>query len=116
MPYRKTLYTQPDFVGGRWAQVSPQAKECVSRTELYQPIGMLSKDPKKRLTLKELLQHPWLVTEHSDLANLRKQATWANEFRMFSLVTPGSMRIYDEVKRRSDQVTGQEDSKRTPPP
>jgi hypothetical protein len=73
---------------------------------------MLAKDPKKRLTLKELLQHPWLIVDCPEVAKLRKQATWGNEFRMFSLVTPGSMRIYDEVKRRSDQVTAQEEGKR----
>ena len=78
---------------------------------VIEPVGMLAKDPKKRITLKDLLQHPWLVGDCPEVAKLRKQATWTNEFRMFSLVTPGSMRIYDEVQRRSHQVTAKEDAK-----
>jgi len=45
---------EPSFEGEEWAGVSPGAVELVR--------GLLRKDPECRLTVEELLQHPWLKT------------------------------------------------------
>ena len=71
---------------------------------------MLTKDPKSRIKLKDLLQHPWIVKKCPEVQKMRKDCTKGNEFRMFSLTNPGTVKIYDEVKRRSNEV-----SKTTPP-
>ena len=66
---------------------------------------MLTKDPEKRIGLKELLMHPWLVKDNPHLLKVRKEAKGENEFRMFTLSNPGSVKIYDDVKKRSDEVS-----------
>ena len=40
-----------------WEKVSKEAKDLIT--------GLLEKDPKKRLTLKEVIDHPWVHTHHS---------------------------------------------------
>jgi len=66
---------------------------------------MLIKDPEKRIKLKDLLVHPWLVKSNPNVLKLRKEAKRENEFRMFTLSNPGSVKIYDEVKKRSEEVS-----------
>ncbi len=60
--------------------VSKEAKECVK--------SMLKKDMKKRITVKELLIHPWLTSNCESLRELRQNATSESDFRMNSLQTP----------------------------
>ncbi len=66
---------------------------------------MLIKDPEKRITLKEVLMHPWLTKDCPEVLKMRKEAKKENEFRMFTLSNPCTAKIYDEVKRRSDEVS-----------
>ena len=46
---------------------------------------MLRKEPKKRITLKELLQHSWLKMNCNDMTVLRENATTENEFILHTL-------------------------------
>ena len=47
-----------------WAQISPSAKELVQ--------GLLEKDPRKRYTLQQALDHPWVRRESAPDAPLDK--------------------------------------------
>ena len=49
---------------------------------------MLTKDPKKRMTLKELLKHPWLTMNCKEVRTLRENATCETTFRMNALPKP----------------------------
>lgn len=49
---------------------------------------MLRKEPNKRITLKELLQHPWLTMNCKDMRVMRENATTENEFRLNTLAQP----------------------------
>jgi len=49
---------------------------------------MLNKDPKKRITLNELLKHPWLTMNCKDIRIMRENATTENTFRMNTLSRP----------------------------
>ncbi|KAK9840536.1 hypothetical protein WJX81_000242 [Elliptochloris bilobata] len=51
--WKAVLTEEPQFRGSAWAQVSVDAKNFVR--------ALLDKDPKKRLTAKQALQHPWLA-------------------------------------------------------
>ena len=66
---------------------------------------MLIKNPEKRIKLKDLLMHPWIVKNNPNVLKMRQEATKENEFRMFTLSNPGSVKIYDEVKKRSEEVS-----------
>jgi calcium-dependent protein kinase len=43
------------FTGGAWVRVSPLARELIA--------GMLDRDPMRRYTLAQALQHPWVRSE-----------------------------------------------------
>ena len=49
---------------------------------------MLEKDPKKRMTLTELLMHPWLTSNCEYVRALREKATTETAFRMNVLQKP----------------------------
>ena len=66
---------------------------------------MLTKDNTKRITIKELLQHPWIVHDSPDLGKQRCEANKQKEFQLFSLVNPFSMKIYDEVSKRATELS-----------
>ncbi len=56
---------------------------------------MLTKDPKKRMTLSELLKHPWITMNCKDVREMRETATCEKAFRMNALPKPISI---DSVK------------------
>jgi hypothetical protein len=92
--------------GGKWKGVSDQGKEFVSRTDFHlREIVLLQKDATKRPPLKELLMHPWIVHDTPDLGKLRREAKREQEFRLFSLANPGTMKIFDDVKKKTQELT-----------
>jgi len=96
---RRTICEEPNYEP--LIKVSKKAKDCVTK--------MLIKDPNKRITLKELLVHPWVNKHFPNVVKMRQSSHAENEFRVYSLVNPTSVKIFDEVKKRSDEV-----SKHTP--
>lgn len=50
---KAVLDSEPDFDHPAWDGISTAAKDCVAR--------MLVKDPRQRVTVQQLLAHPWLV-------------------------------------------------------
>ena len=51
------MYSQPKKI----EKISPKAKDLLH--------GLLNKDPNKRLTIEQILNHPWLKGEEDDLTN-----------------------------------------------
>jgi len=49
---RQTVYEPTPFPNSVWKNISSEAKSFVD--------NLLSKDPKKRMNIKEILEHPWL--------------------------------------------------------
>ena len=49
---------------------------------------MLIKKPSKRMTLNELLKHPWLTSNCESVRTMRENATSGNIFRLNSLTIP----------------------------
>mmetsp|Transcript_12971 Transcript_12971/g.36475 ORF Transcript_12971/g.36475 Transcript_12971/m.36475 type:complete len:713 (-) Transcript_12971:770-2908(-) len=50
--FRAVLYADLDFCGPPWDEISPAAKDLIMK--------MLQRDPNKRLSAAEALEHPWL--------------------------------------------------------
>jgi calcium-dependent protein kinase len=53
--WRAVLYEEPNFEGGPWPRLSEECKDFVRR--------LLEKDPGKRITAKEALDHEWVREE-----------------------------------------------------
>ncbi len=81
---------------GRWKQVSPEARLLVQ--------GMLTKDPDRRITLKEVLTHPWITGSSEKLEAMRKNASNEASFKVFSQQEPNSLKMYDEVSRMRERA------------
>lgn len=50
--FRRVLGSEPDFVSAPWGRVSKKAKSFIA--------ALLAKDPEKRLSVKEALNHPFI--------------------------------------------------------
>jgi serine/threonine protein kinase len=57
---------------------------------------MLKKNPKKRITLNELLKHPWLTMNCTNIRTMRENPTTENIFRMNALSKPMAEEIIKE--------------------
>ena len=50
---RQVVYDEPDFIKNPiWKKISPECIDFIKR--------LLEKDQKKRITIKEVLQHKWI--------------------------------------------------------
>lgn len=96
--YRNTVYKEPDFSTEGWSNVSPPAKAFVACIHLLIIIAMLVKQASKRINIEQMLLDRWLTKDCKDVRALRKKATRADAFRLFSLVQPKSLKIFDEVQ------------------
>lgn len=78
---RKTVMEPPPYRGSIWKKVSPEAKDFVDR--------LLIKDPKKRMTIKETLEHEWFHKFcGNDVTNARKKSKdiHSSTFELYSSV------------------------------
>ncbi len=91
----ETIHKEPDYAGHDWVGVSDAAKDCVKRnTSVFDTVvGMMTKDMKKRISLKELLRHPWLTSNCENLREMRENATVESNFRMNALQSPMDLSI-----------------------
>ena len=100
--HRNTTNAEPAYSSHAWMNVSKEAKNCVMRIlKHFHSIGMLCKDQDKRISIQELLKHPWLTVDCKDVLELRKHATPEDMFKNYVLQIPSSTKIYDELQRHS---------------
>jgi serine/threonine protein kinase len=73
--YRKIANAEYEFHPENWAEVSEEAKDLVR--------GLLTVDPKRRLTVDQALNHPWLRKAREELVlhNLHKNMQVMRSFR-----------------------------------
>ena len=57
----------------------------------------IRKDPNKRITLKEVLQHPWLTRDIKGIREARKGSIPSTAFGLYSLVKP-DVEVVEVVK------------------
>ncbi len=48
---RQTIYEEPHYSDKTWKSISKEAKDCV--------MGLLEKNPDKRMSISKLLNNPW---------------------------------------------------------
>ena len=54
------------------------------RTVKYKLLGLLEKDRFKRISLEEVLAHPWICKKSKDIAEIRKTVDLIEQFEAFS--------------------------------
>ena len=76
---RQTVYEPTPFPKNVWENISKEGKMFVD--------NLLEKDPKKRMGIKEILEHPWLQKfEKEDIFNMRKnKLKGGEEFMIYSM-------------------------------
>jgi serine/threonine protein kinase len=57
---RMTIQDPPSFSGRVWKRISNDARHFVESNYIILSLDLLPKDPKKRLTIKQALDHPWI--------------------------------------------------------
>lgn len=76
---RQTIHDDVDFSYSVWKKIGPEVKSMIKK--------LLEKDKGKRMTLEEVLQHPWILKKSQSLLMARKKSseiTSAEQFKAFT--------------------------------
>eukprot|EP00831_Metopus_contortus_P001416 TRINITY_DN10507_c0_g2_i7.p1 TRINITY_DN10507_c0_g2~~TRINITY_DN10507_c0_g2_i7.p1 ORF type:complete len:113 (-),score=42.10 TRINITY_DN10507_c0_g2_i7:69-407(-) len=80
------------------------ARRCVQETGTWEAIEfvrrLLIKDPEKRMTLREVLQHPWITRDIKEVREARRNSLPGNAFELFSLVKPDTTNLLKEIQKK----------------
>lgn len=63
-------------------------------------LELLVKEPSKRLTLKEVLQHSWITRDIKDIREARRNSLPGNAFELFSLAKPEGGDLFKEMHKK----------------
>lgn len=63
---RKTINQEINFKHQVWSTVSAEAKDLISK--------LLEKNPSKRPSIQEVLDHPWIVGDDVNIRDLRRKS------------------------------------------
>ena len=75
---RQTIHDAVDFSYHVWKKVGSDIKKMIKK--------LLEKDKKDRMTLEEVLQHPWILKKSKSLLESRKKSgDTAEQFKAFSM-------------------------------
>ncbi|XP_057308525.1 calcium/calmodulin-dependent protein kinase type IV-like [Hydractinia symbiolongicarpus] len=80
--FQKILKCDFEFVSPWWDEVSLNAKDLVSK--------LIVADPKKRLTAKQALEHPWVQGKGANIKHMEKTQTKLKEFNAKRKIKAGA--------------------------
>jgi hypothetical protein len=60
------------------------------------------KDPNKRITLKDVLQHPWITKDIKGIRDARRGSIPSTAFELFSLVKPDVEALKEEQQNKTE--------------
>jgi Ca2+-binding EF-hand superfamily protein/RIO-like serine/threonine protein kinase len=90
---RQTIHDEVDFSYHVWKKVSTDTKNMIK--------SLLDKDKDKRMTLEEVLQHPWILKKSKSIASQRKKSgdsAAADKFKAFAMTEEVQKEIEDSKK------------------
>lgn len=90
-----------DFDSDPWPSISESAKDLVRK--------MLSKDPKKRITAQEVLEHPWIREdggEASDKPIDSAVLSRMKQFRVMNKLKKLALKVIAENMSEEEEITG----------
>ena len=103
---RLTIYAEPDYLQAGWKKISKEGMDFVKSNILpfiNHRIEVLIKDPAKRLTLKEVLQHPWITRDLKDIRDARRNSLPGDQFALYSLVQPEKTDLFKEIIKKKEK-------------
>jgi serine/threonine protein kinase len=71
---RKTIYEPVPFPNYFWKSISLEAKNFVFSKWFLIYLDLLQKDPTKRLSIKQVLEHNWIKKNNKTLPEIRKKS------------------------------------------
>lgn len=84
---RQTINDPTPFPGMFWKKLSSEARMFVDSKYrfLYLIIDLLSKNPSKRMSIKEVLEHPWIMkfTSKEIIDQRKKSGDLNNDLKFF---------------------------------
>jgi len=73
---KKTIYEDVAMAHPIWEKISGEAKDLVlSKLFNLTPIGLLNKNKKHRMTLQEVLEHPWITKGDKKIVEMRRKSS-----------------------------------------
>lgn len=63
-------------------------------------IELLVKDPAKRTTLKEVLQHQWVTQDAKGVREARRNSLPGDAFTLYSMVKPDTTNLLKDVQKK----------------
>ena len=79
-----TIKCEVNYSPKLWSNVSEESQDLVRR-KVKNIIDILLKDPEKRMKLKEILKHSWILMDSSSVKDIRSNSVSNDNFRAFSL-------------------------------
>ena len=73
---RRTIYEEVTFTHACWAYASDSVKHLIK--------GLLTKDRQKRVSIEEVLTHPWICKKSLDLLEKRKKSGNIEKFSVYT--------------------------------
>ena len=90
---RQTIHDDVDFSYPIWKKIGGDVKTMIKK--------LLAKDKKDRMTLEEVLQHPWILKKSKTLLESRKKsgdASAAEQFKAFAMTEENLKEMKDKKK------------------
>lgn len=81
--------------------MSKEGVDFVRSTLNCVEIELLTKDPAKRISLKEVLQHPWITQDVKGIREARRNSLPGNAFTLFSMVKPDTTNLLKDVQKKN---------------
>lgn len=81
---RMTVKADLKYDSPKWEGVSEEGKNFV-QSKAWKHLGILVKEPEKRMEIKELLQHPWILKGTKGMKKVRQNSVGGEVFAAFSL-------------------------------
>lgn len=73
---RQTIYEDVNFSHPCWTYASPESKHLIK--------GLLRKDRFQRMTIEEVLTHPWICKKSLDMLEKRRNSGDLEKFSVFT--------------------------------
>lgn len=87
---RRTIYDPVPFTHPIWDFVTVEAKDLIAR--------LLEKDRLKRITLDDVLVHPWVCKRSQEMQEMRRNSGDLEKFILYT--APGHKYLPDDYKRQ----------------
>lgn len=89
MNYRQTIHEAVPYPSSLWKKISNEAKLFVdSNFNINIPLDLLQKEPNKRMSMKDVLEHPWIQKfNKTKLPEMRRKSRDLNAstFKMYTI-------------------------------